>query len=164
MTFPYLHVSFFNATTITTTTRILLAFTITILVLKILSKERHPLLKFPYLKGGKKKKKKRKRKIAKLVPVMFSSGYCRNRCHPRGAWRRNALFAETILPFASRPQRKGASSSRREEDATRGKTEEEEDYVTPLAGRGRGNRSLLNLGKTGGEKKEEKEEEEGSAG
>ena len=76
----------------------------------------------------------------------------------------NALFAETILPFASRPRRKGASSSRREEDATRGKTEEGEDYVTPLAGRGRGNRSLLNLGKTGGEKKEEKEEEEGSAG
>lgn len=31
---------------------------------------------------------------------------------------------------------------RREEDATRGKTEEGEDYVTPLAGRERGNRSL----------------------
>lgn len=43
---------------------------------------------------------------------MFSSGYCRNRYHPRGAWRRNALFAETILPFASRPRRKGASSPR----------------------------------------------------
>lgn len=43
---------------------------------------------------------------------MFSSGYCRNRYHPRGAWSRNALFAETILPFASRPRRKGASSPR----------------------------------------------------
>lgn len=59
-----------------------------------------------------KKKRKRKRKIAKLVFVMFSSGYCRNRYHPRGAWSRNALFAETILPFASRPRRKGASSPR----------------------------------------------------
>lgn len=46
---------------------------------------------------------------------------------------------------------------RREEDATRGKTEEGEDYVTPLAGRGRGNRSLLPLGK----RRERRREEEG---
>lgn len=74
-----------------------------------------PPLKFPYLKkkkGGKKKEKKRK--IAKLVPVMFSSGYC-DRCHPRDGERERIIRGND-------PSFRLAATKKRGEKGARGKT------------------------------------------
>lgn len=70
---------------------------------------------------------------------MFSSGYCRNRCHPRGGEKERIIRGNDPSFRLAATKKRG---EKRRRDARKNGGQRGEDYVTPFAGRGRGNRSL----------------------